>query len=282
MSFFSRLIPFIVFVTTGAPSYAFIMGSDDRQFLTDHEQNIAVIRQTGRVIIAAEGFVSGVLTGDNCDVVISAGHAAIYWRTVEHKGWMRGAVRADGKFFFALRAGLEQAPIPMRLIKSGFENVDNIGKDEYDWSVFRLMRPGMQHCAVLPLLQSSLNCRGQLMMPAYHFDGREMMLVDRTCDIKGHVKEGVIVHNCDSKDGSSGAPLVCQSGERSAIIGFNVSGVTAKRHYDPGEHGVEGRDFHYRNHKNLAVAIHGQFARELKKELQRSGERRARQDPKKP
>ena len=81
-------------------AYAYVMGQDDRQEINQAESQQPEIMQTGIIQIGDGSFVTGVLTGDNCDVVISAGHAAIYWQSNAMKGWHRGELRGGGKFQF--------------------------------------------------------------------------------------------------------------------------------------------------------------------------------------
>jgi hypothetical protein len=76
------------------------MGEDDREVATLSELQEPGIRQTGLIHIDDEEFVTGIVTGENCDVVISAGHAAIHWKTIERKGWIKGELREKGKLKF--------------------------------------------------------------------------------------------------------------------------------------------------------------------------------------
>jgi hypothetical protein len=74
-------------------SLAYVMGPDDRVEVAKGHGKVDAIRQTGMIHIEGEAFVSGLLTGENCDVAIPAGHAVVYWQSVGRKGWRKGELR---------------------------------------------------------------------------------------------------------------------------------------------------------------------------------------------
>jgi hypothetical protein len=251
-------------------SFAFVMGEDDRKEVTVSETKQPGIRQTGFIRISDEEFVTGVVTGENCDVVITAGHAAIHWRTVERKGWQKGELRGSGRLMFYVDPKDVNNGIMMDLVKSGYEEPVNLGEDEYDWSIFRLGSPAMKTCSNLKIAEKQLRCEGKVIMPAFHFDKRDKKLIDHVCSIKDSVNNGVLVHDCDTKDGSSGAPVFCMTNNLMTLIGINTSGLAQKTYEDPGVYGQAGLEYHSRKHKNFAVSIHNEFYRVLKKELEAS------------
>ncbi len=110
-------------------------------------------------------------------------------------------------------------------------------------------------------------------MPAFHFDKRDKKLIDRTCSIKDSINNGILVHDCDTKDGSSGAPVFCKTNHHMTLIGINISGLTQKTYEDPGVYGQDGLKYHSRRHKNFAVSIHGEFYKALQTELEASATR---------
>jgi hypothetical protein len=243
------------------------MGEDDRKEVTVSESKQPGIRQTGVIRISDEEFVTGIVTGENCDVVITAGHAAIHWKTVERKGWQKGELRGDGRLIFYADPGDVNNGIMMKLVKSGYEEPEHLAEDEYDWSIFRLVSPAMKGCSNLKVAATQLRCESKLVMPAYHFDKRNKKLIDRTCSIKDSINNGVLVHDCDTKDGSSGAPVFCRTNHRMTLIGINISGLTQKTYEDPGVYGQDGPKYHSRKHKNYAVSIHDEFYKALQTEL---------------
>ena len=83
-----------------------------------------------------------------------------------------------------------------------------------------------------------------------------------------------MVHDCDTKDGSSGAPLYCENRAGIVLYAINISGMTLKEYVEPGVYGKGSRNFDFRNHKNFAVTIHGGFLRALESELAASRERK--------
>lgn len=267
----------LILGNTCSAAYGFVMGRDDRQELNQAESHQPEIMQTGIIQIGDGSFVTGVLTGTNCDVVITAGHAAIYWQSNDAKGWRRGELRGGGQFQFYSDPGKKpQEPVAMMLVKSGLQNPANIDKDSSDWAVFRLVRPVPYACKNIRYVANAINCNGRVMMPAFHFDRRSTRLIDRTCKIKDSVGTALIVHDCDTKDGSSGAPLLCEDRTGIELLGINISGLTLKEYVEPGVYGKASRNFDFRNHKNFAVTVHGEFLQALVRELEASRERKNR------
>ena len=269
------LVIFLVACLVQAPvAVAFIMGSDDRSELTAAESRTPAIRQVGRIDIPDGGFVSGLVTGSNCDVVITAGHAAYYVEDSINGDRSRGAARGNGIFRFYPEPGTDEF-IVMELVSSGFQNTGQAGLDIHDWSIFRLQRPAYRDCAKIEYKSGGSGCAGGLLMPAIHFDRRNTRLVDRTCEIKDVMEGRIVVHDCDSKDGSSGAPLLCNTDTGIFVLGINISGVSQRELVDPGEYGQDSKQFDYRNHKNFALNIEGEFLDALEKELRLSLKRKA-------
>lgn len=254
-------------------SFAYVMGLDDRNEAGKNSEQSAEVGQTGMISIKGEQFVSGLLTGENCDVVISAGHAAIHWKTVKRKGWRKGELRGGGDFRFNLdpKSGLEWQT--MRMVSSGYELEENIDKDKHDWSIFRLSKRALPVCENIEVMPDKSECPGKIMMPGFHFDKPDTKLIDNSCSIKNSSGEGVIVHDCDSKDGSSGAPLFCQHNGRAKLLAINISGLTRKDYFDAGVYGKAGLNFHDQQHKNFAINISGAFYKALMKELHKSKDR---------
>ena len=258
----------------GDGAQAYVMGQDDRQVANDEEARLPEVAQTGIIEIQDGGYVTGILTGDNCDVVISAGHAAYYWRDNPGKDQHKGTLRGGGNFLFRLQPAQHGRGYAMTLVKSGLEHTANLADDRQDWSLFRLSEPALPDCKQVAFIRGGGHCNGQILMPAYHFDRRDTLLVDRSCTIKDVLNHEILVHDCDSKDGSSGAPLFCRDQAAVTLLGINISGITRKELVDPGEYGKESRQFNYRNHKNFAVTIHGEFLQVLEAELQVSARRK--------
>ncbi len=234
------------------------MGQDDRRPASDAETQLPGVRDTGTIRIPGEEFVTGLLVGANCDVVISAGHAAIHWRTIEHRGWVAGERRGDGKLEFSLdpaAAKWHQAT----LITTGFDRPGNIDQEHNDWALFRLAERASTNCRQLHYENYKVTCRGATFMPGYHFDKRNTRLVDTSCSPKYALKRRLIAHDCDTKDGSSGAPLFCREGAKTYLMGINVSGLTERSYIDPGIYGENGLSFRYHRHENFAVGVHGKF-----------------------
>lgn len=275
----SRLYIFVLMVLSLAGAYtsanAYVMGRDNRQEINKAEAEQPEIMQTGVIRIGDGSFVTGVLTGANCDVVISAGHAAIYWRSSTGKGWRKGQIRGGGRFRFYPDPGGNRKPgIAMRLVRSGLQNPADIDKDDSDWSIFRLIKPVPGGCRNISYVANGIKCNGHTMMPAFHFDRRNTRLIDRACKIKDSIGSDIVVHDCDTKDGSSGAPLLCESRTGMVLLAINISGLTPKEYVEPGVYGKESLNFDFRHHKNFAVTIHGEFLRALESELEASRERK--------
>ena len=253
---------------------AYVMGVDNRREAGPHEADSAAVRQTGMLRIQGEEFVSAVLTGANCDLVLSAGHAAVYWEDIERKAWRKGAVRGQGQFRFKLAVDSAADWQRVQVLATGYAEPGQVGQDEHDWAIFRAEAPLMQDCEVLELLPETGSCRAGLLMVGFHFDRPTTRLLDPSCGVKQRPGKGVVVHDCDSKDGSSGAPLFCRDNGKLRLLGINISGLTRRDYYDAGEYGKAGLAFHERRHKNFAITVHGQFRRALMTELRASLQRR--------
>jgi len=268
----------VMFLTTlSNDTAAYIMGKDNRQEITRTESQQPEIMQTGIIQIADGSFVTGVLTGDNCDVVISAGHAAVYWRSNTAKGWSRGELRGGGQYQFYPDPGdNSETGIAMELVRSGLQIPADIDKDSSDWAVFRLSKPAESDCRNIRYVANAVKCNGRTMMPAFHFDRRDTRLIDRSCKIKDSIGSKIIIHDCDTKDGSSGAPLLCQDQTGLRLLAINISGITVKEFVEPGVYGKESKNFNFRNHKNFAVTVHGEFLQALEYELEASSKRKYR------
>ena len=254
-------------------SFAYVMGEDDRLEANPSQAQMAAVRQTGIISIQGEELVSGLVTGANCDVVISAGHAAIHWQTIARKGWRRGELRGQGNFRFNPNPRAELAWQAMTFVSSGYERDDNIGKDEHDWSIFRLPEPALAACKNINVVRNKSDCSGDILMSGFHFDKPGTKMIDQSCSIKNTSGDGIIVHDCDSKDGSSGAPLFCRYQGRSTLLAINISGLTRKDYFDAGVYGKSGLNFNDRQHKNFAIFIGGAFHKALLKELKASRDR---------
>lgn len=252
---------------------AYIMGPDDRSVVTEEDSKKPGIRQIGIIDTRDGGFVTGIVTGANCDVVISAGHAAFQWETDELLGKVKGAPRGEGNLLFFPDPNKQDGGLKIALVKSGYEDIDNVGADMHDWSIFRLEGPVFKDCSVIKYIRNRVECNGQVYFPAYHFDKRSSKLIDKTCSVRDSMGKTIIVHDCDSKDGSSGAPLLCVIGKDMTLIGINISGQALKKANNPTTFGKDGEAFHSRHRKNFALSIHGEFSRALQNEL-RASERR--------
>ena len=208
---------------------AYIMGKDNRQEINREESEQPEIMQTGIIQTGDGSFVTGILTGDNCDVVISAGHAAIYWRSNTARGWVKGELRGGGQFQYYPDPGSDRKHgIAMVLVRSGLQVAADIDKDSSDWAVFRLSKPALPACRNITFVANGIKCNGHIMMPAFHFDRRDTRLIDRSCKIKDSIGNDIVVHNCDTKDGSSGGPLLCSTRSGIVLLAINISGMTLK------------------------------------------------------
>jgi hypothetical protein len=263
----------LILIISPAFTLAYIMGEDSREPLTPEEKQQPILRQLGIIDTRDGGFVTGIVTGLNCDVVISAGHAAFYWETNILLNRKKGALRGNGKLLFLPKPELSARTLPMKLIKSGYEQTDHVGKDEHDWSIFRLAEPALDTCEMIEFLPSTTTCSGEVLFPAYHFDHKRSKLIDRTCEIKDSLGQSLLIHDCDTKDGSSGAPLICKNDTEYNVLGMNISGLTLKASNNPSIFGNPGQPFNLKTHKNYAITIHGAFYQSLMKELDASAAR---------
>ena len=269
----SQKVSFLLMICAFSSASAYMMGQDNRMPASEMEVTMAAIQQTGQVHIQDEAFVSGIVLGANCDVVLTAGHAAVYWQEDWRQQWHAGDLRAQGKLTFSLAPEDAEGGIPMQLVATGYADTSRLTQEQNDWAIFRLARPALTSCATIPIMSDDMSCPNTFIMPAFHFDRPEIRLLDHTCGEKGRIGRSIIVHDCDTKDGSSGAPLLCNMTGGPALTGINISGLTRKEYEDPGVYGQEGNEFHPRWHKNLGVAIHDELYRVLQEELSRSRER---------
>ena len=252
---------------------AFVMGSDDRVAASYDDLTRAGISQVGVIRISDDAFVTAIVIGENCDVVVSAGHAAFFWRTVQQRGWIKGQRRVAGTFNFTLNPGQPEPVVALTLVQSGYRQKRHIPDDQYDWAIFRSAHPVMQWCRRIGLEHSKFKCNGKLLMAGYHYDMRQVRLLDKTCTIRDVIADRVIVHDCDTKDGSSGAPLLCVDSDVVTLYGINTSGLSKQSYVEPGVYGQSADQFDFKTRKNFAVAIRGEFLLALERELRASRER---------
>ena len=257
----------------GQGARAYVMGQDDRAPVSAEEEKQPEIAQIGVIETRDGGYVTGILTGANCDVVISAGHAAYYWRDNPGLNQRAGALRGGGNFSFRLDPAHSTTRFDMQLVASGLTDAAQFDDDSNDWSIFRLLHPALARCKTIAFIRDTGQCHGQVSMPGYHFDRRDTLLVDRSCAIKDTLNHALLIHDCDSKDGSSGAPLYCREAAGLKLLGINISGITLKEWVDPGDYGKQSMAFDYKSHKNYAVAVHGDFLRALEAEMRASAQR---------
>jgi hypothetical protein len=162
----------------------------------------------------------------------------------------------------------------MHLVTTGYEIEENIGKDEHGWSIFRLNSPGTLECKKFSVRVDRQTCRSRLLMPDFHFYRPHTKFLDQSCEVKQRKETSVIAHDCDSKDGASGAPLFCRDNGKLSLLAINISRLTNKYYFDSGVYGQPGKAFNDKRHKNFAISISGDFYRALMREVKVSAQRR--------
>ena len=78
MSKYQYISIVILLLNYTLPVSSTIIGEDGRVRLSKEQKSIPEYRQSGLLGIGGEGYGTGLLTGENCDVVLTAAHLVRY------------------------------------------------------------------------------------------------------------------------------------------------------------------------------------------------------------
>ena len=263
-----------------------IIGADGRIKLTTEEKEIPEFRQTGIVNIGGEGFGSGIVTGANCDVVLTAAHLIRYnQEDARYFNRRIGELRESWRLNFVPDPSRAIIGYQASLVISGFDDIENIrllGSNEiahqHDWSVLQLSRPAMRQCVQIKYIRDKTTCAGPIRIPAVHIDAYDDVFINDIhadpCFIHPTKQKNLILHDCDTKDGASGAPLFCEVDSDLYFIGINAGFAVPDSNYEEPDKGMPGVPFNSQNHVNFAVPLHKDFANALEDALKQSEQRR--------
>jgi V8-like Glu-specific endopeptidase len=98
-----------------------------------------------------------------------------------------------------------------------------------DWAILLLERAPI---GVQPFLLSELSADGlrqlgqQILMPSYAVDvaAGQALSLDPACSVRKHAWN-VLVHDCQTSSGGSGAPLLIRQGEEYAVVGVHTGAI---------------------------------------------------------
>ena len=267
-------------------SLSTVIGEDGRVKLTDEERRIPGFRQTGIIKIGDEGFGTGIVTGANCDVVITAAHLTRYnYETAARYNGALGDLRESWRLNFVPDPMKSNKGYQAELVGSGFDNINNIptyqsnrAEHQHDWSILRISRSAMVNCVPIKFMRDKANCDGPVRIPAVHTDAHFDTYIndinDDPCYIRNARRNDLIRHDCDTKEGASGAPLFCETAGELYLIGINSGFAVPNANYKEPMRGQSGAPYNHTNHVNFAVPLYGEFLKIFEAELKRSEQRR--------
>jgi len=285
MSKYQYISIVILLLNYTLPVSSTIIGEDGRVRLSKEQKSIPEYRQTGLLGIGGEGYGTGLLTGENCDVVLTAAHLVRY--NVEDAEKYKntvGNLRENWRLYFVPDPLKSNAGYHVTLVKSGFDNINNISsrlskRAEYshDWSILRLSTPGTTTCKQIRYIKNKTTCDGPIHIPAIHIDAYEDIyindLTNDPCYTYPTDRRDIIQHNCDTKEGASGAPLFCMIEDEFYLIGINSGSTVPNKNYKEPDRGKSGAPFNKGNHANYAIPLHEEFIKAFEAELYRSKQR---------
>ena len=263
-----------------------VMGDDDRESLTEDEKKVPEFRQVGLVSGKMVSLATSLVTGKNCDVVITNGHVVVgvdgEIRSKESEGFF--------KFHTDFKAGRANEFTKMYIVDTGYLPLGYKGeKNRDDWAILRLEEPVFENCQHIPFtayedIGSECSKEGELVTVGTHKGDYEEKKINRSCKMfkpdpnesTDDIEKYSIKHDCDTGMFSSGSPIYCKTpGGDLRLIGVNNAGVTSKltdKEIDSlyERFGQPGPEADPESHYNLAVSFWGKFGSALAQELRKS------------
>lgn len=237
-------------VAPSIPCYAFVMGKDDRRALTDDEawrfQSVGVIAAKWSLDDKMRRIGTGILIappGSKRDIVLTTAH-----NFMNH---LTGRPRAN-EFFFLTNRG-EKIRILSAKLGQSFSSRGKINTKiaPRDWAIGILDRRISQRSGSLGL--GIVDAKGvaaarQSNIPTfavgYDPESRDIRISDRC--VAHLLRPGTgLIHDCDTKRGWSGGPLILMVEGKPWVVGILTLQVTEKR--------KRRRNFHPYRHFNVAT-----------------------------
>lgn len=254
-------------------SQALVFNGDNRELLTENEQ--MKFYQTGG-IDTNKNSGSAVVLGDNCDVVITSAHLLYDSAT--------GTGRYKHIKFLPNLPSIAHY-YHGDLVETGF---DDIPKNRFpykgggrDWAIIRLRKPAYNRCYRIKTKPVKMSCNAKINLVGRHNDDMEHKRISKDCRLEDddsfeyiNGASTVIKHNCDTKSGASGSPLLCEEGSNIYVIGIHFGNNYLKHSGEAKGFGVQDQSYRPIKSYNKALLIDGDFGKALQMELGLSKQRR--------
>jgi hypothetical protein len=262
-------------------SQALVFNSDNRELLTENEQ--IKYYQTGG-IDTVNNSGSALVVGENCDVAITAAHLLHDSAT---------GTRKYKRIRFLPKLPSIAHYYDGDLVETGF---DGIPKSSFpykgsgrDWAIIRLRKSAFNRCHGIKVKPHGIkvkpdktSCNAMINLVGRHSDDIEHKRISKSCWLAEDENpleyingaSTVVKHNCDTKGGASGAPLLCEEGSNIHVIGIHY-GNNYTRHSGSAKGQVaRNQSHHSAAYYNIALLIDGDFGKALQMELNLSKQRR--------
>lgn len=255
-------------------SQALVFNSDNRELLTENEQ--IKYYQTGGLDTASNSG-SALVIGENCDVAITTAHLLYNSGT--------GAIKYKHIRFLPNLPSIAHY-YEGDVVETGFDDIPE-SRFPYkgsgrDWAIIRLRKPAFNRCYRIKVKPYKTSCNARISLVGRHRDDMWHKRISTNCRLAEddnsfeyiNGASTVVKHNCDTKGGASGAPLLCEEGSNIYVIGMHYGNNVLK--HSGAAKGFVARGQSYRSvaYFNIALLINGDFGKALRKELALSKQRK--------
>ena len=239
------LITLLAYFSAAVQASAYVMGEDDRRPLTDREkwryQSVGVIaakwsledklRRIGTAVIVSSA-------GGSHDIIVTTAHNFIHHLSGRPHG---------NEFYFLTNRG-EVIRVLGATLGRSFSSTDAVTLSDAtkDWAIALLETPISREYGALGVgiidhagLQRAHRSDRKIFAIGYDPADRSLRISDKCSAFQLRLHIGII-HDCDTKPGWSGGPLVMIDAGKPWVIGISTLQVTEKRKrhraFDPNRH----------------------------------------------
>jgi protease YdgD len=103
-----------------------------------------------------------------------------------------------------------------------------------DWAILTLAHPPAREIKPLSLADNAPSIGSRVMVAGFGQPQQFIMTADTDCEVSEILANGLLIHDCATMPGDSGAPLIRSNGDVSEVVGVNVAsaerinGITVK------------------------------------------------------
>jgi V8-like Glu-specific endopeptidase len=245
-------------IATSIPGHAFVMGEDDRRALTDDEawrfQSVGIIAAKWSLDDKMRRIGTGILIappGSKRDMVLTTAH-----NFMNH---LTGRPRAN-EFFFLTNRGEKILILSAKLGQSfSSRGKINTAIAPRDWAIGILDRRISKRSGSLGIgivdakgIAAARQAHFPMFAVGYDPESRDFRISDGC--VAHLLRPGTgLIHDCDTKRGWSGGPLILMMDGKPWVVGILTLQVTEKR--------KRRRNFHPRRHFNVATPTNTELQR---------------------